>query len=98
MTQNILYSDDDIYGRGRPSKYSGGTANPNSQYLKHFDNALLLTRLIQVSKNLPEVYRAKKELETAERKMKHWSTRPNFGQELIQTECLKRKQLWATSP
>jgi len=90
----ILYTEDEILGGQRGAVYRGGKPNPNKQYMKHFDNSLILTRLLQVSTSIIDRYQAQKELACAERKMKYWSQRPGFDKELAANESLKLKALW----
>jgi hypothetical protein len=67
--------------------------DPTQQYLKHYDNSLIL-KLFHTKGTVLEKIQAAKELTICERKMKFWERQEGFSQENATLGCSQLKKKW----
>lgn len=64
------------------------------QYLKHYDNFLMLDFLAKNETDRNERAQAEKELAICRRKLRFWQRQDNFNAERAREAALEKKRMW----
>lgn len=72
--------------------------NPTRAYLRHYDNLLFLTFVVNKSDKATERRQALLELPICERKLTYWKRQPTFNHDEAQREIVKKRKEWNLSP
>ena len=89
----IFYSD--AKGEGGQPSVPYHRWNAVKGYLNHYSNYLMLSFIAQSTRDRAEKHQAVKELAICERKMRFWTTHPNYDQSEVTKGCAALKRDWA---
>lgn len=90
----FFYSDTSVRA---PFKGNIWAMNATKVYLGHYDNLLFLKFLMNNERSsFVEKAQARKETELCEKKLKFWSSHPNYSQADALNGCIELKKKWGT--
>lgn len=87
----IIYSDDT---GSKGGGFDISKLDPVAMYLKHYDNYLFLSFILNKSKDVLEKKRASKELGMCEKKMEYWKHKVGFEKARMVSGVEERKKIW----
>lgn len=88
-----IYEDNKFAIRKNSKPFNPDDFDSNAQYMKHYENSLLISFFLQ-NGTTQEKISAQKQLDICSRKMKYWASQPSFKFQQSCTDMNNAKKKW----